>query len=618
MRDATARDEASSERQQLFGTDELPAEGQVLRVGALSVVLQDGNLRYLRLGDVELVRAVAFVVRDTGWGTAAADIHDLVVEEGETVRVSYRAVCRVADGVLAFSARIEAGERRLNFVVEGAAQADVSTNRTGFVVLHPIEGVAGAPLTVTHTDGKVGDTRFPDLVAPWQPATNIRSLRHEAAPGLSVACRLEGDAFEMEDHRNWGDASFKTYIRPLARGFPYVLPAGGRFAQRVEITVEGDTPPTGPSGEDAVRIAIGPRAGAMPAMHLALDPEDVDEALAAADIVAALKVQGLDIRLDARRHGTAQATRLAEASRAIGVPVTLEAIVAGREADAELTALARVVAAAGLPVAELLVAPARDMRSRPTGLPAGEASLSALAEAARAAFPGARVGGGSLCYFTELNRNPPPPGLDFISHTFAANIHDADDGSVMETLRTIPHIARSVRALAPDTPYRIGFAAIAMRESPYGDGPVPNPDGRRLAATRADPRHRALFGAAWGLGFAARAAEAGAEALALAMPTGAFGLVDDGERAGRLTPLGLVVRWLSAGAGSPRRAVTVPDRAGVAALALEAEGDVALWLANLGPTPRDVALEAITPSRLQVLDGSTTSRATNAADGLAS
>jgi hypothetical protein len=31
---------------------------------------------------------------------------------------------------------------------------------------------------------------------------------------------MEGDAWEMEDHRNWLDASFKTYVRPLALPYP--------------------------------------------------------------------------------------------------------------------------------------------------------------------------------------------------------------------------------------------------------------------------------------------------------------------------------------------------------------------------------------------------------------
>ncbi len=34
---------------------------------------------------------------------------------------------------------------------------------------------------------------------------------------------MEGEVFEMEDQRNWTDASFKTYCRPLALPIPYRL-----------------------------------------------------------------------------------------------------------------------------------------------------------------------------------------------------------------------------------------------------------------------------------------------------------------------------------------------------------------------------------------------------------
>ncbi len=33
----------------------------------------------------------------------------------------------------------------------------------------------------------------------------------------------------MEDHRNWSDASFKTYVRPLALPWPYTLQRGIEF-----------------------------------------------------------------------------------------------------------------------------------------------------------------------------------------------------------------------------------------------------------------------------------------------------------------------------------------------------------------------------------------------------
>mgnify|MGYP006195238293 CR=1 FL=1 len=42
-----------------------------------------------------------------------------------------------------------------------------------------------------------------------------------------------GDVFEMEDQRNWTDASYKTYVRPLALPWPYTLEAGTELEQAV-------------------------------------------------------------------------------------------------------------------------------------------------------------------------------------------------------------------------------------------------------------------------------------------------------------------------------------------------------------------------------------------------
>ena len=39
---------------------------------------------------------------------------------------------------------------KLDFIAEGEAVTDFLTDRTGFVVLHPIDGVAGAPVEVEH------------------------------------------------------------------------------------------------------------------------------------------------------------------------------------------------------------------------------------------------------------------------------------------------------------------------------------------------------------------------------------------------------------------------------------------------------------------------------------
>ena len=58
-----------------------------------------------------------------------------------------------------------ASEREAHRVLPFVEIAEL--NRAGFTVLHPIEGVAGAPLRVGHSDGSVEDGHFPALIAPW-------------------------------------------------------------------------------------------------------------------------------------------------------------------------------------------------------------------------------------------------------------------------------------------------------------------------------------------------------------------------------------------------------------------------------------------------------------------
>ena len=57
-------------------------------------------------------------------------------------------------------------------------------------------------------------------MSPHQPFLDIRAIRHEIAPGRALEVRFEGEWFEMEDQRNWSDASFKTYSTPLSRALP--------------------------------------------------------------------------------------------------------------------------------------------------------------------------------------------------------------------------------------------------------------------------------------------------------------------------------------------------------------------------------------------------------------
>ena len=117
----------------------------------------------------------------------------------------------------------------------------------------------------------------------------------------------------------------------------------------------------------------------------------------------------------------------------------------------------------------------------------------ALVAALRSAGFSCPIGAGTPSNFTEFNRNPPERDCDFVFFGIAANVHAADDLSVMETLETYPALIESAGALLPGKPIWLGPLTIGSRHNPYGAAVAPNPDGGRIACAREDPRQGALF-----------------------------------------------------------------------------------------------------------------------------
>ena len=525
-------------------------------------------------------------MRDTAWGTTAATLSGVEIEEsGAAFRVAYEARCAGPEGTFRYSADIAGGaDGALTFAAAGSPDGDFPANRIGFVVLHPPDGVAGEEVEIEHTDGTRETVVLPAAIAPDQPAFDISAIVHRPAPGLLARIVLEGDAYEMEDHRNWTDASFKTYVRPLARPRPFVTRGGEEIAQSVRLLVSGRAAPVPRSAAGPIAVEIGEPEGRMPRIALACDGDEIGEALDAAQLVRDAGINRLAIRYDpGRGHGADVLAGFERLCEALEARLTLEAIIPGVDPGGEWRALRR---ASGTPVwrsrrscrsRAATSKPARRTRSRREKPPP---RISTVRPAKP--FP-ASPSAGTVANFTELNRNRPPPGLgDFVTHATCAIVHAADDRSVMETLEALPHVFRSTRAFVdPALPYRIGLAAIRADLNPYGPAVAPNPENRRVTMTRADPRQRGTFAAAFALAYAAAAAEHGIAELALGDVAGPLGMVEprDGETgAGRPRPLLGIAAALAAAEGSVRRATRTSSS--VAAIAYETGTGTALHLAN--------------------------------------
>ena len=592
----------------LCGTEQPDVVGQILTAGPLTAELDNGNLRYLRVGGVEVLRSLSYLVRDENWGTYIPTVSGLKVEQrADSFSVSYSAACKRGDMEITYTASIEGKpDGTLEFTGTATPKTDFLTARTGFVVLHPLKGVAGQPVELEHVDGKVEKSKFPPLVNPVQPFLLIRSMTHEVAPGLKASVRMEGDAWETEDHRNWSDASFKTYVRPLALPWPYTLKAGEPVKQSVTLKLSGAAPkPAKSAAAKGVEVKLGAvTRQSMPAVGLGMPAEEIDHAIARLDLLKRVAPKLLICHFDPRqKHGLKELYGFRVLCEQTGADCELEIVVESVDKfKAELMGVAALVRESGLKLSAVALCPVGDLKSVLPGGPRPPAPpLDELYKTGREAFPGVKLGGGMFSFFTELNRKRPPAQLlDFVHNSTCPIVHAADDRSVMETHEALPYQVATARSFIGKTPHRIGPSAIGCRDNPHGKTFTPNPDNQRICLVRMDPRQRGLFGAAWTLGYIASFAPTGVEAISVGAPTGPLGIIyrkDDykqpyyDELSGpAVYPAFHVIAGLTRASGLKLVSATSSDDAAVRCLAYKTKGATLLWLANLTAQDQTVTL----------------------------
>jgi len=580
----------------LYGTEEDVAAPQIVKAGELSAEFEAGNLRYIRFAGLEMIRAVSFIVRDRNWATYTPQLSNLLIEQdSDSFAISYDAETKDQEQAFRYTAKITGSAKGgIEFAAVGVAVTDFVTNRTGFVVLHPIAGVAGRAALVETADGKKLDTTFPELISPAQPIMNMRAITHEFAPGAKIVCRMEGDVYEMEDQRNWMDASYKTYVRPLAKPWPYTLKAGERLAQKVTLKLEGKLPAPSRRAK-AVQLKIGKRIGVVPPLGVGLSPEDAATALKSEKLLSKIKPAYVICHYDTRLgHDQKSLKDMLKVAAALKAEAWLEAVVTTVDGfETEIAKLAKTVSRLKSPFKAVFLSPASDMKStQPTGPWPPCPPLADIYKLARLLFPDTRIGGGMMSYFTELNRKRPPAGFaDFITFTNSALVHAGDDRSVTEGLEALPAMAKSVGAFGGGKPFVVGPSAIGMRFNPYGAAPQANPKDVRQAMNRNDPRQRGLLGAAWNLAYFAHFARNGAQAIALGGLTGPFGAVYskaawpqawfDGVKGG-VYPVFHILRGMSRLQGADLLDIAISRPREVQALAARRkDGRIELWIANL-------------------------------------
>ncbi|MGO3250657.1 MAG: hypothetical protein ACTIK8_03620 [Microbacterium gubbeenense] len=376
-------------------------------LGDWALDLRDDDLAQIRYRGREVLRSVRAVVRDRDWATAswvvgAVDVGDDVAR----IPLSSGSFGVRFDGSLT----VVVDGDSLSVTFEAAADREFWTNRTGLVVLHPA-AVSGDPLTVTHTSGEVSQIEFPRDIVPHQPAYDIRALSSE---GVTVA--FEGDAFEMEDQRNWTDASFKTYNRALADPFPYLL--DGPVTQRVTVTVAETLISRPAPDESGGSVRPSPTSQALGELRLEeTGPVTFSVGASTAPGAGSADPVGHDtlVEVDLGWAGWPAVIQRATAS---GLPLDVRLVLPLEAAEQALEDA--IAALEQVPLAQIT---AFQPPTHPHEHMADDESLRLLRTAL-----GARdvpIIGGTRSHFTELNRGQHlvPPGLDGVAFSTTPMFH---------------------------------------------------------------------------------------------------------------------------------------------------------------------------------------------------
>lgn len=461
-----------------------PTKGVQLRAGRLTALYESGFIRYIYNGRSEIVRMVNHYLRDQNWNTIPMQIHsEQIATTTDSFQVKYAAVIKQSDIDFSWQCTITGkADETIVFAIDGEAHSTFMRNRLGLTVLLPAGSLRGQTCRITHASNATGELPFPDLISPHQPFLDIQSMAWSPASGVQAAMTFEGDIFEMEDQRNWLDASHKVYCTPLSLGFPKEVKKGDRIAQSVHLKVFGDLHQP-ESTEESITFSIEKLKGeklpeiGIPLSELRMTPKHMEYIAALAPDFVSVSVRSVqDIK-----------QRVPEALQISG---KVEVVVFPAADVPEDIALALKPYAQGITRVIILVEGKRS---------ADGALVDSFVPALRKHLPKARVGSGTDAFFTELNRNPTPAtSLDFLSFSVNPQCHASDLRTMTENLTAHSDVVETCRAISGGRDVRVGPVTLKMRWNP--DARTGEVDSPGALPANVDARQLSLYAAGWTLG----------------------------------------------------------------------------------------------------------------------
>ena len=534
---------------------------QPCAIGGWSFELRGDEIADIRFDGTLLLRMIRLVARDRDWRTVPPTVSH-VERRADGVALSLYLTGLGAEMVA--SVDVQAGAE---LVVQARVESRSSfeRNRLGLVALHPAS-VAGEAFTITHSDSSTEVAEFPRKISPHQPATDIRFLAW-STDGIDASIHFEGDVFEMEDQRNWTDASFKTYSTPLDLPFPVRLQRGDSVWQAITVRAVR---------RSAARASIAPNVSWSESGHV-MPTLQLGAATGFGPAIEAGHPVLIELELDTPGWRSA----LDRTPRKLDVRLVTD--------HPERVALGM----AALAGREVLRVGVFSASTHTTTEPLWRALASIAPRLERVA--------GTRAHFTELNRNAPslPADAPAITYSSTPQMHATERSQLVEAIDIQALTARDATRIARGRPLHIGpitlrprFNAVATSTPALERDDAEPGFGAELVPGSTDARQTSRAAAAWFVASVAAFAGMGAATLTYFEVWGPRGVRSE---SGDLYPVGEAFEFIAALEG---RALLLPDSGlpdGVHAFAArDAAGQSVAIISNLTNTRSSVAISGQT------------------------
>lgn len=468
------------------------SEEHRLRCGKIDLIYENSAIRKIKIGQTEILRMVYPAIRDCNWRTVQSRIiHEVIEQTEDGFKIKLGAEYIQDDINFYANYLIQGFHNQISFEMYGKANSTFLKNRIGICVLNPIKECAGKTGSVLHGDDLVENFIFPKYISQYQPLKDIKQIKWEPENEIFVRLDFYGDIFEMEDQRNWTDASYKIYSTPLEYPFPVEVKRGEELSQKIVLSVDSKTL-NEPNIKDTISFNWDPGLTIkLPELGLGVSTGNKIISKEEIKLFSNIKLQHLraDIHMD-KNDWQNEIQRAVTEAGLLKVPLFFCVYLSNDYQNMMEAFLDYFKNRQKLLKAILCVG----LNHLPHPF------FNTIAKRIRQQFPKVNVGTGVNAHFAELNRNRPDVSVaDFVSFSVSPQVHANDEKSIIENLEGLAEVVKMAHILFPEKPIWVSpitlkqrCNVVATQEKTY--------TGPEKLAPQVDLRQQTMFAATWTLG----------------------------------------------------------------------------------------------------------------------